>query len=43
MTAAGSIDRAVAAGMVASTTTCAPAAFSAAIWLDRGPASVAAS
>src|SRR5450631_2560377 len=43
MAAAGSIARAVAAGMVAMATTCAPDAFKAATWLDRGPASVEAS
>ena len=43
MTAAGSMASAVAAGMVASTTTCAPDAFKAAIWFESGPASVAAS
>ena len=43
MAAAGSMASAVAAGIVAITTTWAPAAFSAAIWLDSGPARVAAS
>ena len=43
MAAAGSMASAVAAGMVAMATTCAPAAFKAATWLDNGPANVEAS
>ena len=43
MAAAGRMARAVAAGIVAITTTWAPFAFNAAIWFESGPASVAAS